>query len=129
LTYRALYCRDVPQVPWDKLAGVRLKRSKMIAASREHYFEIVSLAVIIEPLRLLHQRFIYIGSMSYNDKSWPHILDELHGGLSYVVAVLQYYSTFLAGKSTRFRLIWMLSGSITVERWIQKINRARHYSQ
>ena len=117
-------------IEWRKLAGSRYHRTRKVLACSEERFQRTLLAIAIEPLRHLHSLFLKFAHTAPNDQEWPNLLSEVWAPASRFIAVLQYFSTLVAGTCTRLRLIWQLEGCLTMSDWIdqhpQQARQARH---
>ena len=127
LLEHAAWAREFPQfseteelalVSWQKLAGSRYARTKRVLRSEEERLQRTLLAVCIEPLRHLHDKFLRFAHTAPNEEEWPVLLSQVWGPTSAFVAVGQYFSSLLVGDFGRVRLMWQLSGSSSMQEWI-----------
>jgi len=79
----------------------------------------VSLAVILEPVRILTFVFITMSERQRDYSKYPPIYDLLWGRTSPIIATLQYYSTLLSGGTSRLRIIYSLAGCGSFEDWTE----------
>lgn len=98
-------------IEWHRLAGGRFRRCRQLVADSSQMFYISTLAIIVEPLRILHSRFMYMSHQVKTDAKIPSFLNELDETHSIVVRVLQYFSSLLALSCSRARLLWQWSGA------------------
>ena len=114
------------ELTWQQIAGVRLSRCVRFLASEQDRFRIVALAVVIEPLRLLHSRFMALAHRCKSSNKLPGIMDEIDCSRSFIVRVQQYLSTLLRCVNGRSRLVWQWSGQDSALLWmLQEPEQAR----
>ncbi|CAK9068961.1 unnamed protein product [Durusdinium trenchii] len=105
------------QIEWHQLAGRRFQRMRKCLACRQERFHRTLLAVVVEPLRHLHSSFLKFAHSAADDRNYPKLLDEVWPAQSMYVAILQYFSTFLANQCSRLRLLFQISGCRSFEEW------------
>ena len=106
------------EMPWHELAGVRFARGLGFLASATRRFHMAALAIVVEPLRVLHSRYMAT-SRQRPATGRPNLLDEVHNSRSLVTAALQYYSTLFSLDCDRARLVWQWSGCLTARQWVR----------
>ena len=107
------------KVDWHKLAGTRFKRTCKMLSSAQERFERLLLAVVMEPLRHLHDAFLKYAHSAPDETSWPTLLSEVWPRTSTHVSALQYYASCLAGATSRLKLIVNLSEDFSLRAWMQ----------
>ena len=113
-------------IEWRKLAGSRYHRTRKVLVCAEERFQRTLLAIVVEPLRHLHSTFLKYAHTAPDDESWPALLQQIWAPSSKFTAVLQYYSSMLAGRCARLRLVWQLTGCPTMSEWMtQQPEQAR----
>ena len=110
---------EAAEVDWHKLAGKRYRRGVGFLSSPSQHFFVCLLAVVIEPLRCLHSRFMSLGHKIKSGVKLPSIFNEFDDSRSLVVRVLRYYSSLLRLTCKRARLFWQWSGAPDALGWLR----------
>ena len=111
---------ETVEVDWHKLAGSRYRRCFLMLKNPSQMFLIRTLAIIVEPLRTLHCRFMYMSHQVKTRRSkLPSFLDELDDTRGIVNHVLQYFSSLLALSCGRARLLWQWTDAEGPASWIR----------
>ena len=110
---------DPVENEWQALAGSRFKRCLQLLRCPVQIYYICTLAVVVEPLRILHSRFMFMSHQVKTNNKVPSIFNELDETRSIVVRVLQYYSSLLGLSCGRARLLWQWSDAENSEEWIR----------
>ena len=91
-------------------------RSGSHGAIAEHV-QIQVLALVTEPMRILHTHFMKLGHAAPNPYRTPPVLDEIWEPTSIAYRVLSYFATMLRGHSNRLRIIWQAAGYDSFAAW------------
>ena len=57
--------REVVEALWHRIAGSRLRRMERMVRNRWQMFILITLAVVLEPVRWLTRRFMHYSSRSF----------------------------------------------------------------
>lgn len=110
---------EAAEVNWQELAGRRLRRSLRFLSCPSQRFAIRALCVVLEPLRIMHSRYMNLANHPRGRRVWPGLLTETNRATSVVVKVLQFYSSLLCGAAERGRLVWQWSDCPSMLHWIR----------
>ena len=80
---------DPVEIDWHALAGSRFKRCLQLLRDPVQIYYICALAVVVEPLRILHSRFMFMAHQAKTNNKVPSIFNEFDETRSIVVRVLQ----------------------------------------
>jgi hypothetical protein len=108
---------EVVAANWHKVAGARLKRLKRVVTDPIEKFMYGALAIVIEPLRFLTHLFMAFSNRPKDYSRWPPLFDLIWVEMSPIARVQQYYSSMLAGKCERLRLVYCHSNIRSFDEW------------
>ena len=95
---------------WHTLAGARFVRMSSMLTSRSSRLTYASLALALEPLRILHGVFLATAGHLDRTKA-PVLLNLLWDRTSVLMSVQQYYSSVLCGSAPRLKLVVACAGA------------------
>jgi len=108
------------ELSWRELAGQRLARTLTLSQDKSQHLIVRLLCIIIEPLRVIHTRFMKLGHAAPNAERLPALFDEIWDSKSISLRVLAYYSSMLTGvveHCNRLILVLAPEGHANLQPW------------
>ena len=105
-------------VDWHMVAGKRYMRARGFLGDPSRFLLVNIFAVVFEPLRILCSYFLEI-SWHADRSRQPPLINLLNPRLSKLIAVQQYFSTLLAGRSNRLILVWRFFGCNSLDEFLR----------